>query len=193
MGKSTTSLASPNLTRRLRDARDPIPKCLARRCLACRAQRGRLGVLPVIFWSQHETTLPGYCLTLSESRPSCLALRVSDVHPLACRAIRARHGARQSLAKTLHLKRIEWRVRGRVRAAYKRQIAFAWRCGPIYSDQSPSRARPPEVPEIVKLKGTLALFSCFAAARAACVSTWLGEGDAPMRVWSFSKIQAPGA
>ena len=30
------------------------------------------------------------------------------------------------------------------------------------------RARPPEVPE-------KALFSCFAAARAACVSTWLGE------------------
>ena len=31
------------------------------------------------------------------------------------------------------------------------------------------RARPPEVPE-------KAPFSCFAAARAACVSTWLGEG-----------------
>ena len=31
------------------------------------------------------------------------------------------------------------------------------------------RARPPEVPEKAPL------FSCFAAARAACVSTWLGE------------------
>ena len=39
------------------------------------------------------------------------------------------------------------------------------------------RARPPEVAE----KG---LFSCFAAARAACVSTWLGE-DAPLGASSY--------
>ena len=39
------------------------------------------------------------------------------------------------------------------------------RKGARYSDQSPSRAAT---------RG--ALFSCFAAARAACVSTWLGEG-----------------
>ena len=88
--------------------------------------------------------------------------------------------------------------RGRITWALQRETsclrcALAWRCGPVghgqlssfaaaprtrqratqrlrlatYSDQSPSRAPR------ATTRG--ALFSCFAAARAACVSTWLGE------------------
>ena len=50
----------------------------------------------------------------------------------------------------------------------------------LTTNQSPSRA-PPEVPE--NRKGTL--FSCFAAAHAVCVSTWLGEAKLVYVVHSF--------
>ena len=44
-----------------------------------------------------------------------------------------------------------------------------------YSNQSPSRARRAARGHKRCLKSLYSLFSCSAAARAACVSTWLGE------------------
>ena len=50
------------------------------------------------------------------------------------------------------------------------------------------RARPPEVPEKPSLQ-----FSCFAAARAACVSTWLGTNTFAKPVYLCARTAFEGS